>query len=94
MLECSYWHSGLFFIHDRCDHPPHRALVVSDRSARCQAIRRNDDALVHAGAMRVNRDLRRALGVARIIYGLANDKPPAFEARVLPRRRYVPLYTG
>ncbi len=47
-------------------------------------IGRNDNLLVHAGAMGIKRDLRRALGLAGGIERLADDHAPAFEAGMLP----------
>jgi hypothetical protein len=79
----SYWHSGFFFVHDADDHPADWAFVVADGFAGGGAIGGKNDALMHGRAVRVYGDLRDAFGDAGPADRLANNQPPALEARVL-----------
>ena len=59
-----------------------------------RAVRRNHNLLVHAGAVRINRDLRRSLRFTTRADGLANYKPPTLEARMFPSCDDVAFDTG
>src|SRR5439155_15111048 len=77
----SYEHSGFPFIHHAEDEPSRRTFRVANGLARGGTVTRDDDALVQAGAMRVDGDLRWAFGFARSADRLADDQPPALQAR-------------
>ena len=71
-------------------------LLSSPTALRAAApSRRNDHALVHAGAVRIDGHLRRALRLARPwLIGWQITKPPALEARMLPGRDHVAFDAG
>jgi hypothetical protein len=89
-LELGVW-SLVFslFVHNPNDHPADRTFIVADGFARGEAIRRNDDALVHSRAMSVNGHLRRAFRAARLANRLADHQPPTLEARMLAGGRQI-----
>src|SRR5439155_8894358 len=79
----SFGRSRFVLVHDTSDHPTRGTFVIADDFASGQAIRGNHHPLMHAGAVRVNRDLRRAFGLTRSTDRLANDQPPPSEAWML-----------
>src|SRR5436190_19350994 len=94
-LEPGTWSLELsYLIHNRCDHPTRRAPFVADALARREAIGRNDDALMHAGAMRIDRDLGRAFGLPRVIDRLTNNQPPSLEAGMFAGGDDIAFYAG
>jgi hypothetical protein len=60
-------------IHNACHHPSGRAFVIAHCLAGRKPIGGDDDPLVHAGAVRINGDLRHALGLAELVDRLADD---------------------
>src|SRR5437867_2613885 len=73
----------VFLVHHTDDHPADRAFFVAHRGARGRAVRGNDDALMHSGALGIDSHLGRAFGVARRVDRLANEEPPALQAGML-----------
>ncbi len=94
MLVLSYSYPRLVFIHNSYDQPAHRTLLVADRIPRRFSIRRNHDLLMHARAVRINRHLRRTLGLAVRTDGLTDHESPAIEARMFPSRYDVAFDTS
>lgn len=82
-------HPRFLFIHHADDQPAHRTSLVTHRLARCRTVRRNHHLLMHAGTVRINRDLRRALRLTVRADGLTYHEPPAIEARMFPSRHDV-----
>ena len=83
-----------FFIHDGGDHPAHRAFVIAHGFARRQTIGGNNHALMHSGAVRINRDLRHTFRIARAVNRLANDQPPPLQAGMLAGRHDIAFDTS
>jgi hypothetical protein len=91
--DFSYWDSGFDFVNDAGNHPANGTLIISNSLSGGRAVGRNDHALVHGGAVGINRHLRDAFGIAGPVDGLADDEPPALEARVLAGSRKVAFDT-
>src|SRR6185312_5363071 len=89
----SYRYSRFFLIHNPRNHPTRRAFVFTHNFARRRTVRRNNYALMHTRAVRINRHLRHALRLAGVIDRLANNEPPPLEARMLPGRDYIAFNT-
>ena len=76
------------------DAPSHGAFVVADGFAGGRAVRGKDHALMHRCAVSVDGDLRNAFGNSGPANRLANHKPPAQQARMLPGGDDVAFDTG
>src|SRR6266567_4223498 len=72
----------IFLVHQADDHPTDRAFFVAHSVPRGRTVRGNDHPLVEGGAVGIDRDLWRALGIARHTDGLANEERPALQAGV------------
>src|SRR4051812_43894538 len=80
----SYRFARCLLVHNAYNHPSHGTLFVFDRFACGHAIGGNNDSLMHRCPVGINRHLRNALRLARVVDRLANNQAPALKAWMLP----------
>jgi hypothetical protein len=82
-------HSWFSFVNDANDHPADRTFFIADGFARRSAVARDDYALVQAGPMGVDCDLRNAFRFAHGVDWLTDEQSPPLQAWVLAGRNDI-----